>query len=190
MRRLATHTTLVAVHALVGNGGHHAGGFTNDAGQRLDTRVTQIGDHFLHAKTAGFFVVCEGEMDGIGCGAVQKTFGLRQRDGDVTFHVGAAPAIQAGPDGRVSIIPDRAAQGIKRPVLPRPRHGVGMARQHDARRFAFTQGGKQVGLGFVGVVGQPALHPQPGQVVADEMNQLQVGVVAHRVHTNQGLREV
>jgi hypothetical protein len=72
MRLLAAHAAAVAVHALVRDGRHHAGGLADDAGQRLDARVAQVGDQFLHAEAADLFLVAEGEVDREGRVAVQE----------------------------------------------------------------------------------------------------------------------
>jgi hypothetical protein len=63
MRLLAAHAAAVAVHALVRDGRHHAGGLADDAGQRLDAGVAQVGDQLLHAEAADLFLVAEGEVD-------------------------------------------------------------------------------------------------------------------------------
>ena len=183
MRLLAAHAALVAVHALVRRGRQHAGGFAHDAGQRGNAGVFHVGDQPLHAEAADFLVVAQRQVHGKGRGAVQKISGVRQRHADKTLHVAAAPAIKLA-------VLDRGRQRVQRPVLPVPGHGVGMARQNNAGRLAFAQRGKQVGLAFVGVVGEAAGHTELFQLVAHKVNQLQVGVLADRVHAHQRLDQL
>ena len=182
MRLLAAHAALVAVHALVRDGGDHAGGLAHDAGQGLDVGIAQVGDEFLHAKAADLLLVAEGVVKGERRIAVQELLGLRHGHADEGLHVGAAAPVQ------VAVL-DECTQRVHGPVLPVPRHRVGVAREDDARGLALAQRGEQVGLGLVLVEGQAAFHAQPGQVVADEMDQLQIGVVADGVHAHQGLRK-
>ena len=178
MRLLAAHAAAVAVHPLVRDGRHHAGGLTDDAGQRADAGLAQVGDQLSHAKAAHLFVVAERKMDRKRRVAVKEGLRMGQRQGDETLHVGRAPAEQ-------SVVAHRGRQRIDRPRLAVPGHGVGVARQDHTGRFSFTERGEQVGLGPVGIEGQPARHPERAQRVADVMDQFEVGVRAHGVHANQ-----
>ncbi|MNV13205.1 hypothetical protein D3C71_1038360 [compost metagenome] len=166
----------------MGDGRHHAGGLAHDAGQGLDVGIAQVGDELFYAKAADLFLITEGQVDGEGRVAVQELLGVRNRNANEGLHVCTATPIQ------IAVL-DQSAQRVHGPVLPVPRHRVGVAREDHASGFALAQRGKQVGLGLVVVVGQSAFHAQLGQIVADEMDQLQVGVVADGVHAHQGLRE-
>ena len=182
MGLFAAHAALVAVHPLVRDGGHHAGGFSHDAGQGPDACVAQVGNQFLHTKAADLFFVGEGKVHGKGGVAVQKLLGLREGDANEGLHVSAATA-------KKPAVLHHGAQRVHAPVLSVPGHRVGVARQDDPGGLALAQRGKQVGLGFIGVPGQAAFHAQLRQMVADEMNQLQVGAVADGVHAHQCLRK-
>jgi hypothetical protein len=64
-----------------------------------------------------------------------------------------------------------------------------VAGQDDAGGLAFPQRGEQVGLGLFGVEGQAARDAELLQLVAHEMDELEVRVDADRVHADQRLRE-
>ena len=180
VRLFAAHAALVAVHPLVGNGGHHERGLTHNAGQRLDAGVAQVGNQLFHTKAAHFLVVAEGEVHRERGLAVQEGFCVGQGQADEGLHVSTATAIE------LAVLYQRA-QRVHAPVLPRPGHGVGVARKNDAAGLALAQRGKQVGLGLIGVVGEAAFHAQLGQGVAHKVDQLQVRVLADGVHADQGL---
>jgi hypothetical protein len=129
-------------------------------------------------KQPTFLVEAEGEVDRERRPAFQEQPGMRDRGGDEALHVGGAAAVQAP-------VPDDAGQRIDRPVLAVPGHRVRVAGQDDAGGLAFAQGGEQVGLGALRVVAQPGLHPQPGELVADAMDELKVGVRADGVEADQ-----
>lgn len=196
MRLLAAHAAAVAVDALVRDGRHHQGRLADDAGQRLDALVLHVGDHFLDAETADLLVVAEGEVHRERRLAFDEALGIGQRDRDEALHVGRPAAIEArlGMHRLAVVVVLRpvlhgGGERVDAPVLAVPGHGVGMARNDDAGLLAGAQRSEQVGLGLVGVVGEPAAHAQAGEVVAREVDQLQVAVGAHGVYAHQRLRE-
>ena len=64
MRRLALDAAAPAVHALVRERRHHAGGLADDAEARRDAGLAQVGDEAARAEAADLLVVAEGEVDG------------------------------------------------------------------------------------------------------------------------------
>ena len=183
MRLLAAHAAAVAVHALVRDGRHHAGRLADDAGQRPDPRVAQVGDQLAHAEAADLLLVAEGQVHGKGRVAVQERLRIGDGQRDEALHVGRTPAEQLA-------VAHHRLQRVGAPVLAVPRHRVGVAGQDHTGRLAFAQRGEQVGLGPVRVEGQPAGDAQPGQLVTEEVDQFQVGVGADGVHPHQRAGEL
>ena len=180
MRLFAAHAAAVAVHAFVRDRRHHAGGFADDAGQRADAGIAQVGDQLAHAETAHLFVIAEGEMHRKRRVAVEECLRMGQRHGDEALHVGRAATVQ-------TTVAHLGRQRIDAPGLAVPGHGVGVAGKDHPGRLAFAQRGEQVGFGLVGVETQPAVNTEPVQFVADEMDEFEVGVRADGVHANQVL---
>jgi hypothetical protein len=116
---LAADTALVAIHALVGDGRHHAGRLADDAGQRRNADVAQVGDQFPRAKTADLLVIAERQVDRERCAALEKIVRMGQGDRDEALHVGRASAVELA-------VTDRTVQRIARPLLAIPRDGIGM----------------------------------------------------------------
>jgi len=103
-----------------------------------------------------------------------------QGQADEGLHVGTATAVE------LAVLYQRA-QRVHAPVLPRPGHGVGVARKNDAAGLALAQRGEQVGLGFVCIEREAAGDAQLGQRIAHKVDEFQVGVLADGVHAYQGL---
>ena len=128
--------------------------------------------------------------------ALDEALGIGKRHRDEALHVGRAPAIEARLDSRrfrvrivLRPVLHDGGERIDSPVLAVPGHGVGMAREDHARLLAGAQRGEEVRLRLVGVVGEAAAHTETGEVVAHEVDQLQVAVGAHGVHAHERLRE-
>jgi hypothetical protein len=69
------------------------------------------------------------------------------------------------------------------------RHHVGVPGKHDARPVGWPDRCVEIGLGFVAVVYDRAVDAEPGQVVADEMDEIEVGLAARRVEADERFHE-
>ncbi len=183
MRRVALDAAAPAMHALVRQRRHHPGRLADDAGERLDAALAQVGDQARRAEAADFLVVAEGEVNRewqVG-GEVRRH--LRHRQADEALHVGAAAAVEAA-------ALDFGAERVERPVLAVPRHRVGVAGDDHAGALAFADGGEEVGLLPVVVEGERARDAVARELVADEVDQAEVRLAADGVDLHQRARQL
>ncbi len=150
----------------------------NDQGLGAHGQALEVAREVGGAQAAHFLVIRQREMDR----QVQPAgdhFGHQgQGDGRKTLHIRRAPAIQAA-------VGFRHLERRMGPVLAIHRHHVRVARQHHAAVHHGADGGEQVGLFAAAVVDQGGLHTMAGQIVADEMDQAQVGFPAGGIEGDQ-----
>ncbi|MNI17821.1 hypothetical protein D3C73_712090 [compost metagenome] len=140
-----------------------------------------LGQHLqqtAHAKAADLFVIGKRQMHRALQRAGEKHRHGGQHRGQIAFHVCGATTVKLA--ARLA-----QAERLDRPGLAVHRHHVGVTGQHDAAGHARADRGQQIGLGPLGVVDQFAIHAQFVQVVAHELDQLQVRIAADRGEPDQ-----
>src|SRR5882724_1185954 len=166
------------VEALVAVDELHQRRLADDGGGRPRQGRRQVAQQPADAEAADLLVEGQGEIDRHAQPGGLEFRHQRQRDGKEALHVGGAAAIEA-----VVVLDD--GEGIALPGLAGHGHDVGVAGEHDAAGNVRSDGGEQVGLLAVRVEGQPAVDAEILEVVADVMDQRQVGVDRHRVEADQ-----
>ena len=105
----------------------------------------------------------------------------RQCNSQQTLHISASAAVQLA-------VPLHHREGVGVPLLAVHRHHVGVAGQHDAalRRTTLTgQRGEEVRLCFLWVVHQRGGDADGAEVVADVVDEGEVGVAANGVEADE-----
>ncbi|MNC85633.1 hypothetical protein D3C83_12430 [compost metagenome] len=156
----------------------HLGRFADDARQRLDARTLQVGNQPSHADAAHFLVVSERDVKRRLQPTLHEFRQQCQHAGEETLHVGSTAAVEPA-------VLLHHIERIGLPGLPFHRHDVGMARQDDARLAARAQRREQVGLALRVVVRESHIRVVRLECVADELDQLEIGVAAHRRKGNE-----
>ncbi|MCY1438054.1 hypothetical protein D9M71_542380 [compost metagenome] len=159
------------------------GWFANDAQHRFDRTLLEGLEQGAHAQAADFLVVGQGDMHR------QAQRGLHQRGhqgehaGDVALHVRRTATVQQ---------PIALGELERRdgPRLAVDRDHVGVPREHDAWPVRRADRGKQIGLAALLVVDQLARHIETCEVVADKLDQLQVGFAAGGVERHQRCEQI
>ena len=162
----------------------HHGGLAHDHRLRPRHGADQPLGQRMRAQAADLLVVGEGEMHRhLEPGALEGG-DVGEAGGDEALHVAGAAAVELAVAFSVSV------PGIGRPGLAVDRHDVGVARQHDAAFAVGADRGEEVGLGALCVGHQRAVDAEIGEVVADIVDQLEVGVARGGVERDQALQHV
>lgn len=171
---LAAHgqLALVAEHRL------QLGGLADDAQQRLVRTPLQRREQRTDAQAADFLVVGERQVHRQAQRRGEERRDGRQHAGQVALHVRRATSVEAA----IALAePERRHA----PGLAVRRHHVGMPGKADAATVAGADGGIEIGLAAVGVEEQFAVDAETRQVVADVVDQRQVGLAADGVEGHQ-----
>ena len=178
MRREAGDPRQEGADALVGIGDVERGRLADDDGGGARQGPAHRRDAVDHAEAGDLLVIGEEEMDRRRQPRAEEVRYQRQGQRDEALHVDGASTI--GPPVR-----DMQREGIPAPGLPLDRHDIGVAGQHDAAAVLRADGGEQRRL-VARLVGEAGRGDAPaGEIVLDEVDQRQVGFVAHRVEGDQ-----
>ena len=163
----AVHGREEGPDALVGVDHLEPGRLADDHGARGGQVPAEAGDRVHHAETGRLLVVGEQDVDRRLHIHRQEVGHERERERVEAFHVDGATAIGAP-------VLDPQRERIRGPGLPRDRHHVGVAREHDPAAIGRTDGGVDRGLiarrALIAHIGHaPAL-----QIILDEVDQRQV----------------
>ena len=178
MHGMAAHGRRHPRAALVAGHDLHHRGLADDHRRGLDAgRRHRLGED-AGAQAADLLVIGQGDMDRALQRRRQHLRHQRQRDGVEALHVAGAAAIEPA-------VALGQRPGIGGPVLARDGHDVGVAGQDDAAIDPGADRGEEVGLLAVLARDQRALDAMAGEVVAAEMDQLEIAALRFRVERNQ-----
>jgi hypothetical protein len=162
----------------------HHGGLAHDHRLRPRHGADQPLGQRRRAQAADLLVVGEGEVHRhLEPGALEGG-DVGEASGDEALHVAGAAAVE------VAVFLLGEVPGIGRPGLAVDRHDIGVARQHDAAFAVGADRGEEVGLGALGVGHEGAFDAEIGEVVADVVDELEVGIARGGIERDQALQHV
>ena len=178
MALMAVHVTAHALLALVRGGDAHLGRLADDAALGHDRQLLQPLKRAAHAEATDLFIIGEQQIDRCLELGLGEAFDPSEHDGNEALHVAGAAAIEQ---------PVALGQfpGVGRPILPIDRHHVGMAGQADAGAILRSDGGIEIGLLGRSVRHQFAGDAEAIQVVAHEVDELEIRVPAGGIKGDQ-----
>lgn len=154
------------------------GRLADDDGARPRQALAHGIDAVDHAEAGHLLVIGQEEMDRRLEVRRQKVRHQRQPQRDEGLHVDGAAAIGLA-------VLDMQRERVAAPGLAGDRHHVGMAGEDDAAAILRAHGREQRRL-VAGLIGEAHAGDAPaGEVVLDEIDQRQVGLVAHRVEGDE-----
>lgn len=183
MRFEAAHPAAVTLFALMADDHLHAGRLADDTHHRGRFDVGEFLDQAAHPETADFLVMAEGEVDRNVEAALEEFRRIGEADADEALHV-------AGAAGEQLVALLGQGERVGGPVLAVDGDGVRMAREHDPGFIAGAERGIEIGLGAGLVLDQQGVDAEPLQVIADVVNEFEIGIAARCVKADEFFNEL